>query len=134
MKIRDVMTPNPFTLSPECSIQDAAAMFLEHGIDGAPVIDDSAHLLGLVTKMHLYRAIVDQQPLNLPVHEIMSTQIHTLEEDMPIKMFHELIFRRYPVISQGKVVGMVTKSDQNDVLLKELKDVGHQMEAVLEGA
>lgn len=134
MKIRDVMTPNPHTLSPECSIRDAAAMFLEHGIDGAPIVDESAHLLGLVTKMHLYRAIVNQHHLNLPVQEIMSTQIHTLEEDMPVKMLQELTFGRFPVLSQGKVVGMVTKSDQNDVLLKELKDVGHQMQAVLEGA
>lgn len=134
MQIRDVMSPHPHTLSPECSIRDAATLFLEHGIDGAPIVDESAHLLGLVTKMHLYRAIVDQQPLNLPVQQIMSTQIHTLEEDMPVKMLHELTFGRFPVLSQGKVVGMVTKSDQNDVLLKELKDVGHQMQAVLEGA
>lgn len=134
MKIRDVMSPNPFTLSPECSIQDAAALFLGKGIDGAPVVDEAQHLLGLVTKTHLYRAIVDQQPLNLQVKEIMSTQIHTLEEDMPIETLHQLTFGRFPVLSHGKVTGMITKSDENDVLLKELKDVSTQMEAVLEGA
>lgn len=134
MKIRDVMSPNPFTLSPECSIQDAAVLFLEKGIDGAPVVDEAQHLLGLVTKMHLYRAIVNQQPLNLQLKEIMSTEIHTLEEDMPVEMLHKLTFGRFPVLRHGKVVGMITKSDENDVLLKELKDVSAQMEAVLEGA
>lgn len=134
MKIRDVMSPNPFTLSPECSIQDAAVLFLEKGIDGAPVVDEAQHLLGLVTKMHLYRAIVNQQPLNLQLKEIMSTEIHTLEEDMPVEMLHKLTFGRFPVLRHGKVVGMITKSDENDVLLKELKDVSKQMQAVLEGA
>jgi PAS domain S-box-containing protein/TyrR family helix-turn-helix protein len=134
VKIRDVMSPNPFTLSPECSIQDAAVLFLEKGIDGAPVVDEAQHLLGLVTKMHLYRAIVNQQPLNLQLKEIMSTEIHTLEEDMPVEMLHKLTFGRFPVLRHGKVVGMITKSDENDVLLKELKDVSKQMQAVLEGA
>jgi len=134
VKIRDVMSPNPFTLSPECSIQDAAVLFLGKGIDGAPVVDEAQHLLGLVTKMHLYRAIVNQQPLNLQLKEIMSTEIHTLEEDMPVEMLHKLTFGRFPVLRHGKVVGMITKSDENDVLLKELKDVSKQMQAVLEGA
>lgn len=134
MKIRDVMSPNPFTLSPECSIQDAAALFLDKGIDGAPVVDEDQHLLGLVTKMHLYRAIVNQQPLNLQVKEIMSTHIYALEEDMPVESLHKLTFGRFPVLSHGKVIGMITKSDENDVLLKELQDVSNQMQVVLDGA
>lgn len=134
MKIRDVMTPDPFTLSPDCSIQKAAALFLDKGIDGAPVVDENNYLLGLVTKMHLYRAIVDQLPLNLSVKEIMSTNIHALDEDLPVEELHKLTFGRFPVLRQGKVVGMITKSDENEVLLKELKDVSSKMQAVLEAA
>lgn len=134
MKMRDIMSPDPFTLNPECSIQDAAALFLDKGIDGAPVVDQDQHLLGLVTKMHIYWAIVNQQPLTLSVKEIMSTQIHALDENQPVEALHKLTFGRFPVLSQGKVVGMITKSDENELLLKELKDVSSKMHAVLESA
>lgn len=134
MKIRDVMSTRPFTLSPDDTLQEAAAMFMKHGIDGAPVVDQELHLLGLVTKMHLYRAIVDPQNLTLPVKEIMSKEVFALQEEMPVQILRELTFGRFPVLSQGKVTGMVTKSDENDVLLHELKDVGNQMQAVLDAA
>ncbi|HOB11833.1 MAG TPA: CBS domain-containing protein [Syntrophomonadaceae bacterium] len=98
MKMREIMSPNPFTLRPECSIQDAAKLFLDKGIDGAPVVDEDQHLLGLVTKMHLYRAIVDRQPLSLSVKDIMSTQIHALDENLPVEELHKLTFGRFPVL------------------------------------
>lgn len=134
LKIRDVMSTRPFTLSPDDTLQEAAAMFMKHGIDGSPVVDQELHLLGLVTKMHLYRAIVDPQHLTLPVKEIMSKEVFALQEEMPVQILRELTFGRFPVLSQGKVTGMVTKSDENDVLLHELKDVGNQMQAVLDAA
>lgn len=128
------MSTRPFTLSPDDTLQEAAAMFMKHGVDGAPVVDQELHLLGLVTKMHLYRAIVDPQYLTLPVKEIMSKEVFALHEEMPVQILRDLTLDTFPVLSQGKVTGMVTKSDENDVLLHELKDVGNQMQAVLDAA
>ncbi|HCF49617.1 MAG TPA: hypothetical protein DER60_05000, partial [Syntrophomonas sp.] len=69
MRINDVMSHRPITISPDKSIQDAAEVFLKYGIDGAPVVDENQRLLGMVTELHLYKALAGQQPLNVPVKE-----------------------------------------------------------------
>ncbi|MEA4925219.1 MAG: sigma 54-interacting transcriptional regulator [Syntrophomonadaceae bacterium] len=134
MKIHDVMSDKLFTINAHSSVEETAALFLEHGIDGAPVVDEDLKLLGLVTKVDLYRAIVTKQPLGLPVKEIMKTEVVTLDEEMPIQIINDLDFGRYPVLRKGRVTGMLTKSDANNVFTQELRDIGNQMQAVLDAA
>lgn len=134
MIIRGVMSDRLFTVSPNSSIEETAALFLGHGIDGAPVVDEDFQLLGLVTKVDLYRAIVNREPLNLPVKEIMNTEVTTLDEEMPIQIINSLNFGRFPVLHEGRVTGMLTKSDANSVFTQELKDIGNQLQTVLDAA
>ena len=46
--IRDVMTKQVVTLSPEMEIQEAARVLQEHGITGAPVVDESGTFIGML--------------------------------------------------------------------------------------
>jgi PAS domain S-box-containing protein len=134
MRINDVMSHRPITISPDKSIQDAAEVFLKYGIDGAPVVDENQRLLGMVTELHLYKALAGQQPLNVPVKEIMCTDVNTLDEEMPVDIIHGLTFGRFPVLHNGRVTGMLTKSDANRVYTRELKDITKRMHAVLDAA
>jgi PAS domain S-box-containing protein len=134
MKIRNVMTTNPLTINPDNSTKEVAALFLEHGIDGAPVVDKKGSLLGLVTKKHLYKAIATGQDLSLPVKEIMTAEVNTLDEETPAEVIHDLQFGRFPVLHNGKVTGMLTKSDANRIYTQELTEVGNQLQAVLDAA
>lgn len=128
------MTPDPFTVKPDNSIKDVAALFLEHCIDGAPVVDEDNRLLGLVTKKHLYRAIATGQDLGLPVQEIMTVKVFTLDEETPVEIIHDLRFGRFPVLLDGKVTGMFTKSDANKVFTQELTEAGNRLQAVVDAA
>jgi PAS domain S-box-containing protein len=134
MKIRNVMTTNPLTINPDNSTKEVAALFLEHGIDGAPVVDKKGSLLGLITKKHLYKAIATGQDLSLPVKEIMTAEVNTLDEETPAEVIHDLQFGRFPVLHNGKVTGMLTKSDANRIYTQELTEVGNQLQAVLDAA
>ncbi len=134
MRIRDVMSQRPVTIEPDKSIQETAAVFLQHGIDGAPVVDENQQLLGLVTELHLYKALASNEALDTPVRAIMSTTVDTLEEDMPTEIIHGLHFGRYPVVHQGRVTGMLTKSDVNRIYTRELTDISKRMQAVLDAA
>lgn len=134
MRIIDVMSQRPVTVDPDKSIQETAAVFLRHGIDGAPVVDENHQLLGLVTELHLYKALAASEALDTPVKDIMSTTVETLEEDLPAEIIHGLHFGRYPVLHQGRVTGMLTKSDANRVYTRELKDISKRMQAVLDAA
>ncbi len=58
MEVVSFASPNPVSLNEKESLSKAAAIFLEYGIDGAPVINDEGNIVGILTKTHLYRAIV----------------------------------------------------------------------------
>ncbi|HCF50560.1 MAG TPA: hypothetical protein DER60_09765 [Syntrophomonas sp.] len=72
--------------------------------------------------------------LNVPVKEIMCTDVNTLDEEMPVDIIHGLTFGRFPVLHNGRVTGMLTKSDANRVYTRELKDITKRMHAVLDAA
>jgi CBS domain-containing protein len=46
--IRDVMTKQVVTLTPEMEIQEAARVLQEQGITGAPVVDESGTFIGML--------------------------------------------------------------------------------------
>ncbi|MGX9416801.1 putative nucleotidyltransferase substrate binding domain-containing protein [Vibrio sp. WJH972] len=50
--ISSVMTPNPFIVSPDALILEAASMMMEHNIRNIPVVKDG-HAIGLLTTSHL---------------------------------------------------------------------------------
>ena len=47
---RDIMTPDPVTVSPDMSVTDAAHLMSERRIGALPVVDDAGALVGLVTE------------------------------------------------------------------------------------
>jgi CBS domain-containing protein len=57
MKVDDVMTHNPVTISPDATILDAARLMARHKISGLPVIEHS-RVIGILTESDAFRAIV----------------------------------------------------------------------------
>lgn len=49
LKARDIMTRNPIVLKRDVSVKEAAELFTEKGIGGAPVVDDEGNLIGMVS-------------------------------------------------------------------------------------
>jgi CBS domain-containing protein len=49
LTLGDVMQRNPVTVRPVIAAYEAAALMLEHRIGMLPVVDESAHLVGIVT-------------------------------------------------------------------------------------
>src|SRR3979411_1766702 len=49
----DVMTPDPLTLSPDTTVHEAAAVLSEHRISGAPVVNESGNIVGIVSEYDL---------------------------------------------------------------------------------
>ena len=58
--IRELMTPNPFTVSPENSIEDCMQMMVNKHIRHLPV-DDGGQLVGMVSIGDVVRTIIDEQ-------------------------------------------------------------------------
>ena len=59
VKIKDIMTKNPLTVAPECTVEETAALLMEHKISGVPVVDGEAKVVGVITRDDLFRVLID---------------------------------------------------------------------------
>ncbi len=116
MKVRDVMTKNVATISPDATIKDAAQMMQQHNVGSIPVVDTRG-LVGIVTDRDIVvrNIAAGQNPMSTPVKNVMTSQVLTVapEEDVQSitqKMSTQQI-RRVPVVDNQKLVGMVSLGD-----------------------
>jgi CBS domain-containing protein len=58
---KDVMTAPPICVVPDADVSVAASRMLDHGINRLPVVDGNGHLLGIVARTDLLRAMQSPQ-------------------------------------------------------------------------
>ncbi len=125
MRIRDVMTKNPITVDSETLVLDAQKIMKENSIRRLPVVD-KGNLVGIVTQHDLLQASpspatsLSIHELNyllarMKVKEIMKKNPMTLTPDTPfeeaLKMGQDKKIGSFPVVENGKLVGIATESD-----------------------
>ena len=57
LTIREIMTPNPVTISPDETIGRAAQLMLQYMIGGLPVLDHQGRLAGIITESDIFRLV-----------------------------------------------------------------------------
>ena len=140
MRVRDLMSQKLITLNAGISLSDAARIFFEKNIDGAPVVDDEGVLIGLLTKTHLIQAIARQEDIVAQkVCDVMTSDVFTLKDSMLIQELQQnnLIFKygRFPVVNaQHKPIGFVTRTDLVRYLSEKSVFMAEEFEAVLNSA
>jgi acetoin utilization protein AcuB len=55
LKVNEIMTPEPLTISPEAAVESAAELLLRHKIGGLPVADEDGKLVGIITEVDVFR-------------------------------------------------------------------------------
>ena len=58
IKVKNIMTRKPYTVYPNDTVEEAAAILLEKKISGLPVVDETNRLVGIITRSDLFRVIV----------------------------------------------------------------------------
>ena len=59
-KVREIMTAEPLTLSPEDDLRDAVELLIEEKIGGIPVVDEAEGLVGIVTYVDVLRCFLNR--------------------------------------------------------------------------
>jgi len=131
LRIRDVMTPDPLVLRTDQTIKDAAQLFSQHRIDGTVVIDADDVPVGMVTKSHLYRAIINNLDTDLPVSLVMTAHVRSAHPDEDIETLYGINVGRVPVVENDVVVGIVTKSDITFHYSRQLKSLSTHLKTVM---
>ena len=125
MRIRDLMSTDIVTVDEKTSIQEAKKIMEARRIRRLPVMK-KGKLVGLVTK-HMLLEAAPSPATSLSIHElnyiiskmtvrdIMVKEPYTISPDVPaeeaLQIGQELGYGAFPVIEDGKLVGMVTESD-----------------------
>ena len=138
---KDIMTKDVITVKPDTSIEELASLLVEHRISGAPVVDDSGNLYGIVTendlisrskRLHIPTVVsfldaaiylesskkFEQEVKRLTatkVSEICMRKVVTISEDTTIMDIATTMDEKkvylLPVVRNGKVLGIVGKRD-----------------------
>lgn len=118
MLVREVMSGNPATLTPDRPVREAARLMEEHDCGCIPVEDPGSHrLLGVVTDRDItVRVVGAERAPDTPVGEAMSTDPSCCRADDDVHQVERIMaerqVRRVPVIDQnGRCVGIVSMAD-----------------------
>lgn len=58
--IREIMTTEPITVSPEDDLQEVIELLIEEKMGGIPVVDDNEGLVGIVTYVDVLRCFLNR--------------------------------------------------------------------------
>jgi acetoin utilization protein AcuB len=58
LKISEIMTRDPVTISQEATISTVAEIMLEQKFSGLPVVDEQGKLAGIITESDIFRLVV----------------------------------------------------------------------------
>jgi CBS domain-containing protein len=109
MKAREIMTRDVISILDQATVEDAARILARNRISGLPVVNEGGMLMGLVTEHDLIAKQGRQ------VTDIMSRGVITVSPDTEVEAVQHLLtnqrIRRVPVVEDGRVVGIVSRSD-----------------------
>jgi len=134
---RDVMTPNPASVSDKDSIKRVAEIMKREDAGVVPVVD-GRKIIGIITDRDIVVRLVAEgkDPANARVNEAMSKKVRTVNDDTPVKEVLELMsseqIRRVPVTNaNNELVGIVSIGDIASES-KETVKVGRTVEEISE--
>lgn len=139
MKVKDLMSRNVVAVTKEMSIRKLIKLMEERHITGAPVVDETGRLIGIVSGRDIIAAIDYLLQVKLSLDEqqehkgrynwvegIMSREVLTAQEEDDVRgVFKQMVERkihRIPVVRDGKPVGILSSQDACR-LVSELGDL-----------
>ena len=122
MIVEEIMNDKPYTLAPTNTVQEALKLMREKKVRHLPVVDDEHHVLGVITERDIKEVLpssLQDEPnspiFNAKVEDIMVKDPligHPLDfvEEVALT-FYESKIGCLPIVSGGKLVGIVTTTD-----------------------
>lgn len=133
MKVRDLMTTDPITTTPDTLLKDAARLMVQAKVSGLPVVRDG-ELVGIVTEGDFLRQEANRDqpyrfslldalfgddpapPIVETVGEVMSEQVLTVSPDTGLSEAARIManrrVKRLPVVDDdGHLIGIISRAD-----------------------
>ena len=114
--IQETMTPNPTTVEPTTTAQEAAQIMKSEDVGSLPIVEGDK-LVGVITDRDLaLRIIAEGRGIDTPVDELASKDLVTIDPQQSIeeaaRLMSEHQVRRLPVVEEdGRLVGILAQAD-----------------------
>jgi tRNA nucleotidyltransferase (CCA-adding enzyme) len=116
---RDLMSSPVRTIRPETTIAEAQRILLRYGHSGLSIVNNQDLLIGIISRRDLDIAL-HHGFSHAPVKGYMTSNLKTITPDTSLPEIESLMVTydigRLPVLDQGQLVGIVTRTD----ILREL--------------
>ena len=109
-----LMTPDPATVSPDATIQEAARAMIDHDVRRLPVVEDEK-LMGLLSVADLISAIA-QLRIREEIKDRYVSQTYALWEETPLPLVARIMeisgFEAIPILdSESRLLGIISERD-----------------------
>ena len=139
MKAKEIMTRDPVTCLPQTPIEELCETLRRENINGAPVVDESGRLVGIVSQDDVifrkgrpneetqpprdirdlfqrgFASIADSDAGPRRVDDIMTREVISADEETPVEQLCRIMWERrihrIPITRNGKLSGIVSALD-----------------------
>lgn len=131
MRVDQLMTKDVITVTPDTSLRDVAALLVEKGVSGVPVVH-ADELLGVVSEGDLLVKAESKSEART-AGEVMTSPASTIADYASVATAAEKMaeggVNRLPVTKDGELVGIITRADvvraftrRDDEIAEEIRD------------
>jgi CBS domain-containing protein len=127
---------NVISISPDVNVLEALKLMAKENI-GAVMVLQGDNLVGILSERDYARKVVleGKTSSSTKVSEIMTTKVITVEESQKVddcmNIMNENHIRHLPVLSGGKVLGLISIGDVLKQVMQQQKDLIEQLEAYI---
>jgi len=127
---------NVISISPDVNVLEALKLMAKENI-GAVMVLQGDNLVGILSERDYARKVVleGKTSSSTKVSEIMTTKVVTVEESQKVddcmNIMTENHIRHLPVLSGGKVLGLISIGDVLKQVMQQQKDLIEQLEAYI---
>jgi CBS domain-containing protein len=128
------------TIHPDATVERAVAVLRLRGIGALVVSDDGENVVGILSERDIVEAMARHggELLAVSVSEVMTCPVVTCEPgDSVAELMAEMTNRRirhFPVVDDGRLVGIVSIGDLVKSRLDEIEYEAHSMRSFIAGA
>ncbi|MBX3411918.1 MAG: diguanylate cyclase [Pirellulales bacterium] len=115
VRAADLMTSPVACLGQDETVADAADFLVARKINAAPVVDDTGHLVGVISERELMDWLPTENGGQQPLLAVMNTTVVSYEDDAPahsiFRFLQRVAVRRVIILREGQPVGIISRGN-----------------------
>lgn len=122
-KVKDIMKTDLVTINQNDSVRQAVRSLVDHNITGLPVVNDNNRLAGVISEKDMLKLLYNLEDGGGKIRDCMTRDPVSFSPEDSLtdvaECFMNNPFRRVPIVSDGKLVGIVSRKDILAYILKQ---------------